>query len=117
MPVKTKIVLHTTEGGSYEGARSTHSNTQPHFTVTFQRGFFQTWQHSSINNAGKALKHPYGGVETNKGGAIQIEIVGSATKVTQLSAKYLDGIAALVRWISPSADREKGVHVAKRAAK
>ena len=102
---KPKIVIHTTEGGSYEGARSAYAGTQPHFTVTFQRGFFQAYQHLTINAAAKALKHPYGTVDTNRGNAYQIEVVGFATKASSMPAKYLDGIASLVKWIS----QQKGV--------
>ena len=108
--VKPKIVLHTTEGGSYEGARGAYSGTHPHFTVSYQRGFFQAWQHASILKSAKALKHPYGGVHTNLAGAIQIEIVGQAVNAPKFPQKYLDGIATLMRWI------ESAKGIPKRAA-
>lgn len=97
--VKPKIVLHTTEGGSWEGARSAYTNTHPHFTVTFQKGFFQAYQHCSILTSAKALKHPAGTVHTNLAKAVQIEIVGQAVKAPNFDRKYLDGIATLLRWI------------------
>jgi len=93
-----KIVLHTTEGGSYAGARNTYSGTNPHFTVTYERGYFEAYQHTPINLAGMALRTDPS-FSPNRNNAIQIEIVGFAQKVSALPKGYLDGIALLLRWI------------------
>ena len=67
------IVIHSTEGTSttdyQDGANA------PHFTLDPEDGTI--WQHISLGHAARALKNPSGGVETNRGGAIQIELIGT----------------------------------------
>lgn len=109
-----KGVLHTTEGKSYAGARSAYvaNRSNPHFTVTFEKGYFQCYQHCSIGRASRALKNLSGGAQTNRDMAIQIEIVGSCNPpnahwgnlyVPTFPQAYLDGIGKLMRWIEANA--------------
>lgn len=92
-----KGVLHTTEGGSASGAIAAYkkANSWPHFTVD-QNG--KVYQHIPINKAARALENISGGVETNRGGAIQIEVVGFAAK-TIWPAAQIDAMKSLMRWI------------------
>lgn len=71
-------VLHTTEGSSYAGARGAYlaSRISPHFTI----GTEGCWQHVDVNQASSALVNIIGGVETNRLSAIQIEVIGFASK-------------------------------------
>ena len=90
-----KIVHHTTEGSSAQGAfdafRSHRSD--PHFTVDASN----IYQHIDTASAARALRNASGGVETNRDSAVQIEVVGFAhrpkTKAT------LENIRRLCRWI------------------
>jgi hypothetical protein len=104
-------VLHTTEGSTYEGAKSafTDNNSWPHFTVTFESGAFKAYQHLSITAAARSLEHRAGTVQTNRQSAIQIEIVGFAHKAASFPEGYLDCIAKLMRWI------EENARVARRS--
>src|SRR4051794_3229101 len=109
-----KGVLHTTEGGSYAGARGSYvaNRCAPHFTVSFESGSFQAWQHIPLDQAARALERP-GNIQTNRAHAIQIEIVGFAdaakaaqtggTHVTAFGGPYLAGMAELMRWIEANA--------------
>jgi hypothetical protein len=92
-----KGVIHTTEGGSAAGAIGAYrsANAWPHFTVA-QDG--KVYQHISINVAARALQNLSGGVETNRGGAIQIEVVGYASKTTWPAAQ-VNAMKNLMRWI------------------
>lgn len=109
-----KGVLHTTEGKNYASARSAFvtNKSNPHFTVSFEKGYFQCWQHCSIARASRALKNVSGGVQTNRDMAIQIEIVGSCNPpnsgwgdlyVPNFPAAYKDGLGKLMRWIEANA--------------
>ena len=92
-----KGVLHTTEGSSATGAIGayTSNNSWPHFTVG-QDGL--VYQHIALSSAARALMNLSGGVETNRGGAIQIEVVGFASK-PQWPAVQVTALKALMRWI------------------
>lgn len=98
-------VLHTTEGSTFAGARSSFvtNDSWPHFTVTFERGAFEAFQHLPISTAARSLRHPDGTVETNRQNAIQIEIVGPAKESPAFATEYLVGIAGLMRWIEENA--------------
>lgn len=95
-----KGLLHTTEGYSYEGARSVYASkaVAPHFTVSHQRGYGEAWQHVPINRASRALRNASGGVQTNRDSVVQLEIVGFARYAHELPRYYLDFIASLMRW-------------------
>ena len=88
-----RIVLHTTEGSSIEGAEASYrsSTSYPHFTIDATR----IHQHIGIDRAARALLHPAGTAQTNRMNAIQIEIVGHATDSTPVS----DPLRRLVAWI------------------
>jgi hypothetical protein len=110
-------VLHTTEGSSFQGARSAFvaNNSWPHFTVTFEDGIFQVFQHLPINVAARSLEHRPQTVETNRQHAIQIEIVGRAADSAGFPKEYLDGIADLMRWIEANAGINPSAEVEFRA--
>ena len=67
------ICLHSTEGTGWtnygDGASA------PHFTIEPKTG--EIHQHISLSVAARALKNPSGGVETNRAGVIQIEMIGT----------------------------------------
>jgi N-acetylmuramoyl-L-alanine amidase len=71
----------------------------PHFTVDVQGGRFKCWQHISIKRAAKALRNEPGGVQTNREGVIQIEIVGWADKNPNLDPVMVAGLKKLMRWV------------------
>ena len=90
-----KIVHHTTEGSSADGAFLEYRNTRniPHFTVDDMT----IYQHIETGQAASALKHPDGTTETNRSSAVQIELVGFAGRPK--SQESLQNIALLCRWI------------------
>lgn len=106
-----KGVLHTTEGQTAGGAIGAYTvnNSWPHFTVTFENSVFEVFQHIDTSEGARALLNKSGGVQTNRDSAIQIEIVGTCNTanrdswgeqyVENFPTAYLDGIAALMRWI------------------
>src|SRR5262245_58042937 len=71
-----KIVHHTTEGSSAQGAFNAFRahRSDPHFTVDATKIF----QHIDTGKAARALRNLEGGVQTNRDSAIQIEVVGFA---------------------------------------
>lgn len=95
-----KGILHTTEGGSVSGAVGayTANNSWPHFTV--HNGV--VFQHLPINKAARSLQNLSGGIETNRGGAIQIEVVGFASNPNWPDA-LVNSMQALMRWIEANA--------------
>lgn len=101
----TKIVLHTTEGSGfvdYQGGK-----VAPHFTV-HRDGTIR--QHFPTTQSAKALEHPVGTVETNNGGVIQIEFIGSCDRAYAAKnglfftedAQDVDlaGLASVLAWVS-----------------
>lgn len=96
-PGPMRGVIHTTEGSSVSGAVAAYkaNNSWPHFTVD-RDGL--VWQHLPINKAARALRNQSGGVETNRQGAIQIEVVGFASKTVWPPAQVL-AMNFLMRWI------------------
>jgi hypothetical protein len=72
-----KIVHHTTEGGSAEGAMQTFraKRADPHFTVDATT----IYQHVDTAEGARALVNNAGGVQTNRDSAVQIELVGYDT--------------------------------------
>ncbi len=71
-----RLVVHRTEGRTVAGAVGAYrkNGTPPHFTVNPKTG--ERVQHIALNRSGYAMRNTAGGVETNRQGAIQIEIVG-----------------------------------------
>ena len=90
-----KIVHHTTEGSSIEGALSAFSKNKsdPHFTVDGTR----ILQHVDTAEGGRALRNDPGGVQTNRESAVQIELVGFAH--LPKDPRSLANLARLCRWI------------------
>ncbi len=90
-----KIVHHTTEGSSAQGAFDafTKHRSDPHFTVDRTTIF----QHIDTDVAARALRNAAGGVETNRDSAVQIEVVGFAG--ASKNAQTLRNVARLCRWI------------------
>jgi N-acetylmuramoyl-L-alanine amidase len=90
-----KICLHTTEGGSADGAFSAYANSGcfPHFTVDSET----VYQHLDTDTAASAVLNESGGVETNRLGAIQIEMVGYADDPK--SHAMLALVAELCAWL------------------
>lgn len=75
-----KLLLHSTEGSTIEGAVGAYRarNVWPHLTVDCPRR--RAVQHLPLQLAGRSLKNKAGGVETNRAGQylVQIELVGFA---------------------------------------
>lgn len=90
-------VLHTTEGNSAAGAIGAYKNANswPHFTVDKDG---KVYQHIPISKAARSLENLSGGVETNRAGAIQIEVVGFASKPAWPPAQ-IESMRSLMRWI------------------
>jgi hypothetical protein len=98
-----KLMWHTTEGGTAQGAISayTTSGSWPHFTLDPHTG--DLFQHLPLNKAARALEHPPGTVETNRGNVIQVELVGYAQSTDSWGAKEYAQLAKLARWIERNA--------------
>jgi GH24 family phage-related lysozyme (muramidase) len=90
-----KIIHHTTEGSTADGAIETYKQTKniPHFTVDDMT----VYQHADTDVAVSALRHPAGTTETNRSSAIQIELVGFAGQPKNRAS--LKNVARLCRWI------------------
>lgn len=90
-----KIVHHTTEGSTAQGAFSAFkaSRSDPHFTVDATTIF----QHIDTSEAARALRNSSGGVQTNRDSAIQIEVVGFAHRPK--TRPTLEKVRKLCRWI------------------
>jgi hypothetical protein len=95
-----KIVHHTTEGSTAQGAFDTYAKRHdiPHFTVDVTT----IYQHVDTSIAVTALAHPAGTVETNRSSAVQLELVGFAGKPK--SKASLENVARLCRWIEETHD-------------
>jgi len=83
-----KLLLHTTEGGSVEGAIAAYqaNNSWPHFTVDFRYGRPpRVVGHLDYRTqAARSLRNLAGGVQTNTDGVVQIEVVGSAVRPDEI---------------------------------
>jgi hypothetical protein len=99
VPSPPKLVWHTTEGSSVEGAIGAfrQHNSWPHFTLDPKSG--RLVQHLPMNRAGRALEHRSGTVETNRAHVIQVELVGFAKDSAGLSGERYERIARLARQI------------------
>jgi hypothetical protein len=89
-----KILHHTTEGNTAQGAFDTYQNTHdiPHFTIDRTT----IYQHVDTDTAVTALAHPHGTVETNRSHAIQFELVAFAGQPKSQQALFNAG--RLCRW-------------------
>lgn len=90
-----KIVHHTTEGSSAQGALNAfrQNKSDPHFTVDATT----IYQHVDTSEGARALRNDPGGVQTNRDSAVQIELVGFAHLAKDRRA--LTNVARLCRWI------------------
>jgi hypothetical protein len=90
-----RIVHHTTEGSTAAGALAAFkkNKSDPHFTVDGTT----IYQHIDTAQAARALRNLGGGVQTNRYSAIQIEVVGTATRPKQRAT--LENVARLCRWL------------------
>lgn len=90
-----KIVHHTTEGSTAEGAMAAfaRNRSDPHFTVDATT----IWQHVDTAEGARALRNAPGGVQTNRDAAVQIELVGFAH--LPKDPRALANVARLCRWI------------------
>jgi len=90
-----RIVHHTTEGSTAAGAFSAFKKhrSDPHFTVDGQK----IYQHIDTGLSARALRNAGGGVQTNRLSAIQIEVVGTATRPKPRAT--LENVARLCRWL------------------
>src|SRR6185503_261089 len=97
--VPMRGVLHSTEvkgryfpraDGSYFGGAS-----PPHFTVDG----FTVWQHVDTGLASYAVENRPGGVETNREGCIQIEVMWQAADAPNITFDILANLSRLMRWI------------------
>jgi hypothetical protein len=95
-----KIVHHTTEGSSAEGAFSAFATNRsdPHFTVDSMT----IYQHIDTGEAARALRNAPGGVQTNRHSAIQIEVVGFAHRPKVLAT--LKNVQKLCNWLEAEHD-------------
>ena len=96
-----KILLHSTETGSFPGYGGGAS--APHFTIDLENG--EVRQHSPMNRAARALRNASGGVQTNRDGVIQIEIIGTCDKSFARKHGYpylpdmTDEMAGRLKWL------------------
>lgn len=100
-----KTVWHTTEGGSYESVIDTltERKVEPHFLL--DPVHHRVFQFISLDQYARALEHPAGTPETNRGGAIQVEILGHAGQAPKWSDEFLKTLASLALVI----EHRKGV--------
>lgn len=102
-------VLHTTESKDYTPSVTDyygHSNP-PHFTVAKKGKSVTTYQHYSIKVASRALRNAKGGVQTNRQGAVQIEIAWTAKSIPSLPDDMKNELMSLIDWISQEAGIQK----------
>jgi hypothetical protein len=94
-----KIVWHTTEGSSVDGAIGAYRATGSWPHMTFDPHTGRLVQHIALNRAARALEHPAGTVETNRAHAIQVELVGFAAHTPEWPGADYARIAGLARRI------------------
>lgn len=98
-----KLLLHTTEGTSYAGARASYSRNgfAPNVTVGPHPSKAKTvkaWQHIPLDQRSTTLADSSGGIRTNRDYVIQVEIVGFADlKQAARYARWL-GVDAWPDW-------------------
>lgn len=100
-----KTVWHTTEGGSYASVIETLTDrdAEPHFLI--DPAHHKVFQFISLDQYARALEHPGGTPETNRGGAIQVEILGHAKDAPDWGREVMQSLAGLALII----EHRKGV--------
>lgn len=99
-----RVVLHTTETRTLPGYQK--GATAPHFT--YSPASRRWWQHTNLDRAARALRNEPGGVETNRLGSLQIEIICYSSQPTAdrvgglwvgaLPDTAYDDLAGFCRW-------------------
>lgn len=90
------LLAHSTEGSSWPSSTYAAGGGIPHATIWAQKR--QTRQHYPTTVAARALQNRAGGVETNRAGAIQFEIIGYAKSLaTDLTAEDWRYVAEVFR--------------------
>lgn len=82
-----KFLIHTTEGGTIEGAVAAYrtNNSWPHLTVDCRFGRrYRRCGHLDLSVSARSLKNMAGGVQTNTDGVVQVEVVGSAKDPSEI---------------------------------
>lgn len=101
-----KCVLHTTESKGLPGYNS--GKSAPHITINpVSRSI---WQHTEFTVGAAALKNAYGGPQTNKDQAIQIEIIAYSNRalasdvggvwIGDLTHDQLDWLRGILKWLA-----------------
>jgi hypothetical protein len=95
-----KIVHHTTEGSTAQGAFDAFAanRSDPHFTIDATA----IYQHVDTGMGARALRNAGGGAQTNRDSAIQIEVVGFANRPK--TKPTLKNVARLCRWLEQTHD-------------
>ena len=78
-----KATLHSTEGGSIEGAIAAYRqhSSWPNRTVDYRKGRRRVANHVPLDQAARALRNTATPGETNRDGTIQYELVGNAAAI------------------------------------
>ena len=105
-----RVILHTTETRTIPGYNNGAS--APHLTY-FPAGNYWV-QHTSFATAARALRNLSGGVQTNRQGALQVEIVCYSAKsigdsvnglwVGNLTETHLRSLARFLNWVKGEFD-------------
>lgn len=97
---KWKLLLHTTEGGSIEGAVAAYraKNAWPH--LTFDARTRRLVQHVPLNRAARALRSGGSLGKTNFARVIQVEIIGYSAESPNRSELELRNLGWLVAELS-----------------
>ncbi len=103
-----KLVLHSTEGSTAAGALGAYRSHGgwPHFTV--DPGTRERFQHVSTSVASRALRNGPNPAQTNRDGAVQVEIVGFAGRMDRLPADQAEWLGREV--VGPIC-REAGIPI------
>jgi hypothetical protein len=102
-------VLHTTQTKDYTPSPNNYYGhlDPPHFTVAPNAdGDVIVYQHYSVRVSSRALVHAPGALDTNRMGAIQIEICWTAEEIATLPQAIRDVLRPLMRWI----ELQAGIH-------
>lgn len=87
-----KLLLHTTEGSSIEGAVAAYraNNSWPHVTADARWGrTYRVVHHLDFGVSARSLRNLAGGVQTNTDGVIQFEVVGQAVDPAAIDWRWL----------------------------
>lgn len=114
--VPMRGILHTTQSKDYFPSQTSYfgHRNPPHFTIIQKAGKVRIYQHYSINVAARALANPvkaHDDVQTNRMGAIQIEICWYSEQIASLPAPLKEGLKSLMRWIEAEAEIKRAAPV------